>query len=65
MPFGDAQALAEAITPYTCAFLTEPIQGEAGVRIPPDGYLAASGETVNGMLVAAIERSLGLRGDTP
>ena len=40
VPFGDGAALAEAITPYTCAFLFEPIQCEAGVLIPPDGYLA-------------------------
>jgi ornithine--oxo-acid transaminase len=40
VPFGDASALAEAITDRTCAFLFEPIQGEAGVRVPPDGYLS-------------------------
>jgi ornithine--oxo-acid transaminase len=39
IPFGDAQALREAITPNTCAFLFEPIQGESGIVIPPDGYL--------------------------
>ena len=39
VPFGDARALAEAITPNTCAFLAEPIQGEAGIIIPPAGYL--------------------------
>ncbi len=40
VPYGDADALAAAITSNTAAFLAEPIQGEAGVIIPPPGYLA-------------------------
>jgi len=39
VPFGDADALEAAITPDTCAFLVEPIQGEAGIVVPPAGYL--------------------------
>jgi ornithine--oxo-acid transaminase len=41
IPFGDAEALERAITPHTVAFLVEPIQGEAGVIVPPQGYLQA------------------------
>lgn len=39
IPFGDAAALEAAITPHTVAFLLEPIQGEAGIIVPPEGYL--------------------------
>lgn len=39
IPYGDLQALEESITEYTAAFLFEPIQGEAGVIVPPEGYI--------------------------
>jgi ornithine--oxo-acid transaminase len=44
VPFGDAAALKAAITPNTVAFLAEPIQGEAGVIVPPAGYLKTARE---------------------
>jgi len=40
IPYGDADALAKAITPRTAAFLVEPIQGEGGIIVPPPRYLA-------------------------
>lgn len=40
IPYGDLEALKQAITPNTAAFLIEPIQGEAGIVIPPKGYIA-------------------------
>jgi ornithine--oxo-acid transaminase len=39
VPFGDAGAVEQAITGNTCAVLIEPIQGEAGIVVPPEGYL--------------------------
>jgi ornithine--oxo-acid transaminase len=44
IPFGDAKALRGAIMPNTCAFLVEPIQGEAGIVIPPAGFLKDAAE---------------------
>jgi len=39
IPYGDIEALRKAITPNTAAFMLEPIQGEAGIIIPPEGFL--------------------------
>jgi acetylornithine/N-succinyldiaminopimelate aminotransferase len=44
VPFGDAGALAAAVGPDTAAVLLEPVQGEAGIRVPPPGYLRAARE---------------------
>jgi ornithine--oxo-acid transaminase len=62
IPFGDAAALRAAITPNTCAFLVEPIQGEAGVVIPPDGFLAEASAICkqNNVLLMADEIQSGL-----
>ncbi len=47
VPYGDADALAAAVTDETAAVLLEPIQGEAGVVVPPEGYLAAARRTAD------------------
>jgi ornithine--oxo-acid transaminase len=47
IPFGDSAALEAAITPNTVGFMVEPIQGEAGVIIPPEGYLGEVKEICN------------------
>ena len=62
IPFGDAHALREAITPNTCAFLVEPIQGEAGIVIPPAGFLKEAAEICrqNRVLLMADEIQSGL-----
>ncbi len=62
VPFGDAAALEAAITPRTAAVLIEPIQGEAGVIIPPAGYLRAVREICDrhGVLFIADEIQSGL-----
>lgn len=44
IPYGDAEALEKAITSNTAAFLVEPIQGEAGIVVPPAGYLKKAAE---------------------
>jgi ornithine--oxo-acid transaminase len=66
VPFGDIDALEAAITPRTCAFLVEPIQCEAGILIPPDGYLRQAAELCareNVLLVAdEIQTGLGRTG---
>jgi ornithine--oxo-acid transaminase len=66
VPFGDAGALRAAITPETCAFLVEPIQGEAGVIVPPDGYLREVAEICREndvlMIVDEIQSGLGRTG---
>jgi ornithine--oxo-acid transaminase len=68
VPFGDADALAAAIDDDTVAFLVEPIQGEAGVIIPPDGYLRRVRElcTARNVLLIAdeIQSGLGRTGTT-
>jgi len=44
IPFGDVEALRQSINPNTCAFLVEPVQGEAGIVIPPAGFLKRAAE---------------------
>ncbi|MCH7475497.1 MAG: ornithine--oxo-acid transaminase [Gemmatimonadetes bacterium] len=62
IPYGDTKALEDAITPNTAAFLVEPLQGEGGVIIPPEGYLAQAAEICrsNGVLLIADEIQTGL-----
>ncbi len=62
VPYGDAEALEAAITPNTAAFIVEPIQGEAGVVVPPAGYLKEVREicTRHNVLMIADEIQTGL-----
>lgn len=62
IPFGDAASLEAAITQNTVAFLVEPIQGEAGVIIPPVGYFARVRElcTANNVMLVLDEIQTGL-----
>ncbi|MBI3648365.1 MAG: ornithine--oxo-acid transaminase [Actinobacteria bacterium] len=68
VPYGDAEALRAAIDDDTVAFLVEPIQGEAGVIVPPEGYLRAVREICSerGVLMIAdeIQSGLGRTGTT-
>ena len=68
VPYGDIDALHAAIDDDTVAFLVEPVQGEAGVIVPPDGYLRAARElcTERGALLMAdeIQSGLGRTGTT-
>ncbi len=61
IPYGNASALEAAITPGTVAFLVEPIQGEAGVIVPPEGYLRSVREicSANNILFIADEVQTG------
>lgn len=62
IPFGNIEALAQAITPNTAAFLIEPIQGEAGIIIPPSGFLKQAYDLckANNVLFIADEIQVGL-----
>ena len=62
VPYGDAAALADAMDPNVVGVLIEPIQGEAGVVVPPPGYLAAVRDlcTAHGALMIADEIQSGL-----
>jgi ornithine--oxo-acid transaminase len=66
VPYGDIEALKAAINPNTCAFLVEPIQGEAGILIPPAGYLKAARELCKAqnvlMMADEIQTGLGRTG---
>jgi acetylornithine aminotransferase len=62
VPYGDADALAAAVTAETAMVLVEPIQGESGVVVPPQGYLAAAREiaTAHGALLVLDEVQTGI-----
>jgi len=62
IPYGDIDALRNAITPNTCAFLIEPIQGEAGIVMPPKGFLKQAADLCkkNNVLLMCDEIQSGL-----
>jgi ornithine--oxo-acid transaminase len=61
IPYGDLQALERAVGPNTIGFLVEPIQGEAGILMPPEGYLGKAAEICrkNDVLLIADEIQTG------
>jgi ornithine--oxo-acid transaminase len=66
VPFGDARALEAAITPNTAAFLVEPVQGEAGIIVPPEGYLTEAARICKAhnvlLIVDEVQTGLGRTG---
>jgi ornithine--oxo-acid transaminase len=62
VPYGDSEALEEAITPNTAAFLMEPIQAEGGIVVPPEGYMRETKKICeeNNVLFIADEIQTGL-----
>jgi ornithine--oxo-acid transaminase len=66
VPFGDSDALAAAVTDQTVGFLFEPIQGEGGVIVPPDGYLRRARDICDrnriAMMADEIQTGLGRTG---
>jgi len=66
VPFGDAAALEAAITPNTAAFLVEPVQGEAGIIVPPEGYLTEAARICRAhnvlLIVDEVQTGLGRTG---
>jgi ornithine--oxo-acid transaminase len=66
LPYGDAEAVERAIGPHTAAVLVEPIQGEAGIVMPPVGYLARLREITSAenvlLMVDEIQSGLGRTG---
>lgn len=66
VPYGDVDALRAAVTPATALFVVEPVQGENGVVVPPEGYLAAAREITRAtgtlLVVDEIQTGIGRTG---
>ncbi len=62
VPFGDVESVAASVSEQTCAIMVEPIQGEGGVNVPPDGYLKGLREIcdANDLLLLFDEVQVGL-----